>query len=129
MGILLVRHGYVTVQEMRLGTKWGVFSIGGCLLIAAALLVFPGALFVFLPPPLDVLANVIFWPVAICEQFVGPGPSLGSPSEHLHEGTPVHMVAAAIGIALSWMFWSSLIFVVIRVRASTRNRVAGVGQQ
>ncbi|HEV2323377.1 MAG TPA: hypothetical protein VGS10_05460 [Terracidiphilus sp.] len=91
---------------MRLKTKWVILSFGGGIIIAVILLVLPGALFVSFPSSHDILADVVFWPVIICEYLVRPGPSLGRPSEHLHEGTPVNMLAAAIGIALSWVFWA-----------------------
>jgi hypothetical protein len=112
---------------MRLRTKWFVFTIGGGVLVAAALLAFPQALFVSVPAWLDVLTTVVFWPVIICEHLVGPGPSIGLPSEHLHEGTPVHVLSAAMGVASSWMFWSSLVFLVILIRTSRRNRGSVVG--
>jgi hypothetical protein len=111
---------------MRLGTKWGIFSVGAGILLAAALLAFPGALFVPIPTSLDGLMGVVFWPVIICEHLVGPGPSIGPSSKHLHEGTPVHMFAAAIGVAFSWMFWSSVVFLFILSRTHGRKRGLGV---
>jgi hypothetical protein len=111
---------------MRLRTKWSVLSFGGSIVITVALLVFPGLLFVDAPSHFDFLLAVVFWPVVICEHLVGPGPSIGPPGAHLHEGTPVHMFAAVIGMAFSWMFWSSLALVFIRIRASGHNRGIGV---
>jgi len=105
---------------MRLRTHWLMFSIGGGVLLAATLLVFPEALFVSFPRSLDVLTTVVFWPVAVCEHFVGPGAAIGSPSQHLHEGTPLQLLAAVVGVALSWIFWSSLAFSLIAYR-SRRN--------
>jgi hypothetical protein len=107
---------------MRLRTKWSILSLGGSVVITVALLVFPGILFVDAPSYVDFLLALVFWPVVICEHLVGPGPSTGPPGAHMHEGTPVHMLAAVIGIAFSWMFWSSLAFVLIRIRATGQNR-------
>jgi hypothetical protein len=118
--------GSATVHLMRLRTKWVLISIAIGFLNAVVLLVFQGALFVSIPPSLDVIADVIFWPVTVCEHLLGPGPSLGPPNEHPHEGTPVQMFAAAIGIAVSWMFWSSLTFLVIHIRTNRRNRALRV---
>jgi hypothetical protein len=44
----------------------------------------------------------------------------------MHEGTPVHMLAAVIGIAFSWMYWSSLPSILIRIRATGQNPGIGV---
>lgn len=111
---------------MRFRREWSILSFGGSVVITVALLVLPGILFVDVQPHLHVLLAVVFWPVVVCEHLVGPGPSLGPPGAHLHEGTPVHMFAAVIGMAISWMFWSSLALVLIRIRASGLNRGMGV---
>src|SRR6185437_5920545 len=101
---------------MNMRTRWVTVSIGGGILMAAVLLVFPRLLFFSLPSPFDFVADAVCWPVFICEHLVGPRPALGPAGKHLHERTPVHMVAAAIGIAFSWMFWSSLVLLLIRIR-------------
>ena len=111
---------------MRLLIKWSILSFGGSVVITVALLVFPGLLFLDASAHLDFLLAVVFWPVDICEHLVGPGPSIGPPGAHLHEGTPVHMLAAVIGMAFSWMFWSSLALILIRIRAGVHNRGMGV---
>jgi hypothetical protein len=96
---------------MRFRTKWLIFSLGGGVLITAVLLAFPGALPDTMPAPLDPSAAVVLWPVTVCELLVGPGPTIGPPNHHLHEGTPLNMLAAVLGLGLSWMFYSSLVLV------------------
>jgi hypothetical protein len=101
---------------MSFRTKWAVSIVVGGVLIAVVLLAFPDVLFLPVRPSLNALVSVFLWPVFLCEFLAGPGPSIGPPSKHLHEGTPVHMLAAVVGVALSWMFWSSLIFFLIRAK-------------
>ena len=108
---------------MRLRTQWLIFSVGGGVLLAATLLVFPEVLFVSFPPSLDVLTRVVFWPVAVSEHFVRPGPTIGPSSQHLHEGTPLHLLAAVVGVALSWIFWSSVAFSLIAYRSRRNTQV------
>ncbi len=103
---------------MPLRTKWWIVSFGGSVVIAVALLLLPALLFDEPPQYLGYLLLVICWPVIVCELLVGRGPSIGSPDAHMYEGTPVHILAAVIGIALSWMFWSSLVFFIVSVRRS-----------
>jgi hypothetical protein len=112
---------------MRLRTQWLISSVGGGALAAAALLVFPNALSPSFPPSLDQVMRVFFWPVVLCEHLVGPGPSIGPPNRHLHEGTPVQLLAAVVGLNFTWMFWSSLVFLIIRRHTKRRNRGLGVG--
>jgi hypothetical protein len=107
---------------MRLRTKWWIVSFGGSVAVAVALLMFPVLLFNEAPPYVEFLLLVICWPVIVCELLVGPGPSIGPPGANMHEGTPLHILAAVVGIALSWMFWSSLVFFVKRIRARRQNR-------
>ena len=109
-------------EHMRLGTQWLIVSVGGGALAAAAFLVFPTVLSPSFPPSLDQIIRVIFWPVVLCEHVVGSGPSIGPPERHLHEGTPIQLLAAVVGINISWMFWSSLVFLVLRMRTKRRNR-------
>jgi hypothetical protein len=111
---------------MPLRTKWWIVSFGGSVAVAVALLMFPALLFDQAPPYLGFLLLVICWPVIVCEFIVDPGPSIGPPGEHMQEGTPVHILAAVFGIALSWMFWSSLVFFIKRIRAHRQNRNVAV---
>ena len=94
---------------MHFSTKWLIFSFGGGAVIAAILLLFPSALPDNLPAPLDLIATVVLWPVPVCEFLVGPGATIGSSSQHLHEGTPVNIVVAVLGVGLSWVFYSSVV--------------------
>lgn len=95
--------------RMRLRTKLLTFSVGGGVLSGAVFAMFPDVLDA-LPP---ILTTVVFWPVTICEYFVPLGPNIGSPSYPLHEGTPLNVLAAVVGVALSWIFWSGLALTVI----------------
>lgn len=106
---------------MRLRTKWLIVSFGGSVAVTVALLVFPGLLFDDAPSYLVYPLLVICWPVIVCELLVGPGPSIGPPGAQMHEGTPVHILAAVIGVALSWMFWSSLVFFIKGIRVHRQN--------
>jgi hypothetical protein len=110
---------------MRLKTRWLLVSLGGALLIAAILL------FVSIDTPfLGVGADmpgsavtagkVVLWPVAVCLYVAGPGPSIGPPEKHLHEWTPVQDFAVVAGIGLSWVFYSSAVFVLIWLQQKRR---------
>lgn len=55
-------------------------------------------------------------------------PDHRSTYRHLHEGTPVQLLAAVVGLNITWMFWSSLVLLVIRTRTRRGNRGLGVGQ-
>jgi membrane associated rhomboid family serine protease len=74
-------------------------------LVAAALI---AVVDLFDPP--EIITNVLLWPVAACVYLVGPGPNIGPPEKHMHEGTPVHVLAAMVGYLLSWIFYSILVF-------------------
>lgn len=101
---------------MRLRTKWLLSSIGGAVVVTVALLFLPDVLFTNSWPLFDRVLGVVLWPVALCEYLVSPGPTIGRPNQHLHEGTPLDFPAAVVGAGLSWIFWSSLVFVAIRYR-------------
>jgi len=107
---------------MRLRTRWLIFSVGGGALAAAALLFFSNALSPSFPPLLDQIMRVISWPVILCEHLVGPGPIIGPPNRHLHEGTPVQLLAAVVGLNITWMFWSGLVLLIIHSRTRRRSR-------
>lgn len=100
---------------MRLRTKWLLVSVVGGVLIAVALF-FSDTLFdavADVPGPLGAVANVVLWPVAACVYLSGPGPNIGTPEKPLHEWTPVQDFAVVIGIGLSWVFYSSVVFLTI----------------
>ena len=102
---------------MSLRAKLLTFSVGGGILFAALIAEFPNALNAI---PLPIIA-VVFWPVSICEYLVPLGPNIGSPSHPIHEGTPLNVVAAVVGYALSWMFWSGLVLTIITPRRQRKT--------
>jgi len=107
---------------MRLKTKWLLVSVAGGLLIAVALF-FSDTLFdavADVPAPLGAAANVVLWPVAVCVHLSGPGPNIGTPQKPFHEWTPVQDFAVVIGIGLSWVFYSSIVFLLIWLRQKRR---------
>jgi len=107
---------------MRLKTKWLLVSVVGGLLIAVALF-FSDTLFdavADVPAPLGAAANVVLWPVAVCVHLSGPGPNIGTPQKPFHEWTPVQDFAVVIGIGLSWVFYSSIVFLLIWLRQKRR---------
>jgi hypothetical protein len=58
-------------------------------------------------PPVERIAWVVLWPVALCQKVTGPGPRLG---QHSHEGPPVQLVAALVGVGMAWAVYSSIFF-------------------
>jgi len=109
---------------MRLTKKWLLISIGGGFLVTAALFFLPDSFIVMAgstPHPVaDNVVQALFWPVALCVYLSGPGPDIGPPGKRMHEGTPVQIFAALIGIGLSWTFYSSLVFFVLCLRQKQR---------
>src|SRR5882724_2811412 len=105
---------------MRPITKWMMISFGGGLLITVVLLLLKADMFidtiVIGYGHLGAITKMLFWPVAALLYLVGPGPTLGPPENHMHEWTPVHEIAVAVGIGLSWTFYSSLVFLIAWVR-------------
>jgi hypothetical protein len=112
----------------RLTTKWLIVSVGGAVLMTVALFLFSDDVVFDVPPSVETAANIILWPVAVCEHLAGPGPSIGPPEKHWHEGTPVQFVAAVVGIAVSWMFYSTIVFLTLWFRAR-RNRARSLVTQ
>lgn len=55
---------------------------------------------------MDVALKIIPWPVPLCLYLSGPGPSVGPPEKHYHEGTPIQLIAVAIGLFFAFLFWS-----------------------
>jgi len=103
---------------MRLRTKWLLVSVVGAVLIA------PVLLFVSvdtpMPPSLDAVAKAVLWPIAVCLYLSGPGPNIGSGGKYLHEWTPVQGFAVVAGIGLSWLFYSSIVFLLIWLQQKRR---------
>jgi hypothetical protein len=50
---------------------------------------------------------IVLWPVMLCENITGLGPRLG---QHGHEGTPVQLIAAIVGIGMTWAVYASIFF-------------------
>jgi hypothetical protein len=105
-------------------TKWLLISIGGGVLVTAGLFALPDT---FLNsaedkthPLADRVVEAVFWPIAVCVYLSGPGVPIGPPEEHMYEATPVQVVAVVIGIGLSWVFYSSLAFLVFWLRHRRR---------
>jgi hypothetical protein len=106
---------------MRISRNWLLVSVGGGVLITVLLFAFAEGWVVDVPGPVAVIAKVVFWPVVVCVNLSGPGPSIGPPEKHLHEGTPVQFLAAVIGVGVSWGFYSSVGFLVFRLWRRPRS--------
>jgi hypothetical protein len=105
---------------MRPIRKWMMISVGGGFLITVALLLLKTDLFIDIIVvgygQLGAITKRLFWPVSAVLYLVGPGPTLGPPEKHMHEWTPVHDIAVAVGIGLSWTFYSGLVFLIVWLR-------------
>ena len=105
---------------MRPTTKWISVSLGGGLLITVGLLLLSADMFIDIIVvgygQLGAITKMLLWPVSAVLYLVGPGPNLGPPEKHMHEWTPVQDVAVAVGIGLSWTFYSSLVFLIAWLR-------------
>jgi hypothetical protein len=60
--------------------------------------------------------EAVFWPIGVCVYLSGPGTPVGPPERHMYEGTPVQIIAGLVGIGFSWVFYSSLVFLIIWIR-------------
>jgi hypothetical protein len=105
---------------MHLLWKWLLVSVGGGLVVTVLLFAFSDRWVADVPGPVAVIAKIVFWPVVLCVDMSGPGPSIGPPEKHWHEGTPVQFLAAVIGAGFSWGFYSSLGFLVLWLRRRRR---------
>lgn len=112
---------------MRLLKKWMLISLGGGLLLIVVLYQFIDVLPLDAqnsPAPLDAVVEIVLWPVPAFMQLVDfllPPPNIGPPEKHWHEGTPVTLLAFVVGIGLTWVFYSSLGFLIVWFR---RRRAA-----
>jgi hypothetical protein len=102
---------------MRSLTRQLLISLVGGFLVAAALIAVVDS---FEPP--EIITDVLLWPVAACVYLVGPGPSIGPPEKHMHEGTPVHVVAARVWTVLDLLFQSCFSLAAVSI-AAEQNRV------
>jgi len=92
-----------------------IISIGGGIFIIVLLYVLDGEGLVLFPP--NGVAKVLLWPVTVCLYLVGPGPRIGPPDKNLHEWTPTHSLALMVGIDLSWVFYTTLVFALMKIRS------------
>jgi hypothetical protein len=113
---------------MSLKWKWLLVSVGGGVLLTFALFAFPDTLLDALEskphPIIDKVVQALFWPVAVCVSLSGPGVPIGPPEKHMYEGTPVQVIAALVGISFSWVFYSSLVFLIIWIRKYRNKTLA-----
>jgi hypothetical protein len=108
---------------MRLKTKWLLVSAAGGVIAAVLLFVSLGTpigVGVGVPGSLGAVAKVVLWPIAVCLYLSGPGPNIGSAEKHLQEWTPVQDFAVVAGIGLSWVFYSSIVFLLIWLQHKRR---------
>src|SRR5262245_28778537 len=92
-----------TVMSLR--AKWLLISVGGGLLTSVGLVLLtnhPSVIFL-LPAPGTILRPLL-WPVTAMVYLAGPGSNIGPPERHMHEWTPVHDIAVAMGLALRGAF-------------------------
>jgi hypothetical protein len=105
--------------------KWLLVSLGGGVLVIVALFTLPDRL-IFAPedkphPTVDKVVGVVFWPTAVCVYLSGPGVPIGPPEKHRYEASPVQVIAAFVGIGFSWVFYSSLVFLILWIRGYRRR--------
>jgi len=101
---------------MRLLWKWLLVSVCGAVLLTVLLSSFADNWVADVPGPVASVARIVLWPVTVCVNLTGPGPSIGPPEKNRHEATPVQFLAVVIGSGLSWFFYSSLGFVLLWLR-------------
>jgi hypothetical protein len=114
---------------MRLLTKWLLVSVGGGILATVALSTLPDR-WIDAPddsahPTADKVIATVFWPITLCVYLSGHGAPIGPPENHMYEATPVQVLAVFIGIGLSWVFYSSLVFLMFRWRKRRTKRLTG----
>jgi hypothetical protein len=114
---------------MRLLTKWLLVSVGGGILATVALSTLPDR-WIDAPdesahPTADKVIAAVFWPITRCVHLSGHGAPVGPPEKHMYEASPVQVVAVFIGIGLSWVFYSSLVFLMFRWRKRHTKSATG----
>ena len=77
---------------------WLTIGLGGAVLLTASILWSDPEPLMFLQD--RVATRALMWPVSVLLALVGPGPKLGTG----YEWTPVHDIAVAVGVGLSWLF-------------------------
>jgi hypothetical protein len=111
---------------MSLKWKWLLVSVGGGGLVTMALFALPDTLLIASEsephPIVDKVVEAVFWPIAACVYLSGPGAPIGPPEKHMYEGTPVQVIAALTGIGCTWVFYSSVVFLMIWIRKYRRKQ-------
>lgn len=69
------------------------------------------AFIVFVLGEWSTATSVPLWPWMILQRAL-PHPNLGTPEHPLYEGTALDMAAALVGLALSWIFYSSVVYTI-----------------
>jgi len=102
--------------DVRLIRKWLLISVVGGIAISSFLTL--GDLMPPDPPDWvpDSVLEVVFWPVFVCVSLSGPGVNIGTPEKPFYEGTPLQFIAGDVGMDLTWLFYSSLVFLVYWIR-------------
>ena len=108
---------------MSLRSKWFLISVGGGFLTSVGLLLLTKDPVILLLPAPGTIPKLLLWPVAAMVHLAGPGPSIGPPERHMHEWTPVHDIAVAVGLGLTLSFYSSILFIVLWVRKRLKGKV------
>jgi hypothetical protein len=118
---------------MRLISKWLLVSLGGGVLFTVALstLSSGGSIRRSGKPDSfrDRVVEDIFWPITVCVYLSGHGAPIGPPEKFMYEATPVQVIAVFIGIGFSWVFYSSLVFLIIWIRKYRRRTRISKSQQ
>jgi hypothetical protein len=83
----------------------------------------PAAVIIAVPSPRP-LDAVFALPLVLLDIWVAAGPNIGTSQKPVLEGTPVHLMALIIGIALTWLFYVLLARVVIWRLAGRRAQSA-----
>ena len=84
---------------------------GGALLISTSFVAVALLTADFVPVAVP---RAIFWPVTLLMRPLGTGPSIGTPENPAYEGTPLHLAAAILGVSLSWLLYTVLLFLWFR---------------
>jgi hypothetical protein len=111
---------------MRLIWKWLLVSVGGGIVVSVALSTLPDRLIdspEYQPHPMvDKAVEVVFWPIAVCVYLSSHGAPVEPPEKHMYEATPIQVIAVFLGIGLSWVFYTSLVFLILLVQRHRWSR-------
>ncbi len=114
---------------MRLIWKWLIVAIGGGLLIMWLPTLTNSELLPSLPDWVpDFLLDILFWPIPLCLKLSGPGLNIGTPDKPFIEATPLQLFAIDAGVGISWMFYSSLAFLIFWIAQRHHSQVSTSNQ-